>query len=344
MVGKPHPTPARKSPLEIEAPFPSAFTSTTNPPAEPLTMRRLPRLRRPLAIPSTSSVFFQPPIAAASPAARTIATTPSYSKSFLQKTRDNLWKEKAPGAQDPYTDRTSDERRETIRRDREQAEYDEYLEDEQAIQAAAGEEPTPSRLILTYERTLAPKPKELTDADYEAAATWDGLEHIGGVQDWWDRPGHWGTESKFTSFAPTELVHDKDVLEVLTRQAVLEILALRAAGQEEAMTALLAPNSRQALDRALSLTIDVREDGGVALEGDFDSVCREVQRIPAVQDGADTAEEVTPQHAVLSPDEARQLSAAWDANWKAISLEDARLKFAVGDPQVYSLRHLLTLL
>ncbi|CRK23673.1 hypothetical protein BN1708_018050, partial [Verticillium longisporum] len=64
-----------------------------------------------------------------------------------------------------------------------------------------------------------------------------GLEEVGGYEGWWEREGHWGPESEYTPFAAAERVQDAAVLEVLTRQAVVEALAFRKERDEIRLSA-----------------------------------------------------------------------------------------------------------
>lgn len=318
-------------------------------------MRRLPRSQRPprsLALTCLSSSRFLARTAATRPFSTTLQRN-----SISDEVRKRLWKDKAPGPRDPYTEQVTDtERAEQLLRDRELAEAEQYLA-EQAELEDDGLEPPPSdqkyarpprprtRLKLTHKKTSAPVPAEITDSDYRAATEWEGLEKINGLDDWWERPGHWGAESQFVGFARSEKIMDGSVLTVLTRQAVVEVLALRAAGEERRLTSLLPNGDREALQRTLMVSIEVSEDGQASLSGDTDSIIRGLQceGAVAVAPEAETspsdeatvegsAEEAAPEPPIIEAQEAEQHVSSWDARWRNISLEEPRLKFAVSHP------------
>jgi hypothetical protein len=312
-----------------------------------------------------------------SPSSRTLATTPSrqgFTDKLIEGARGKLFKGSYPGPKDPYADRQPDDRIEQIRREREAAEadpeYAEYLNDQiQLLEAKPRRRRPDSRLTLTPRKSSAPRPAEIRDPGYVMATTSEGLEEVGGLEDWWDQPGHWGPESRFNGFGPVNKVTDRDCLEVFTRQAVVEALALRVHGLEESLTTLKPRNDRPALDRTLGIAIEVTEDGQVTLKGDAAVVVEGLQweqptdnaavdglEAPAEQEAApdettnangvtatttpevlnleESALEVlvpeeTAESPIIAAEEALELVKSWDRKWRAISLEDARLKFAV---------------
>ncbi|ROT42629.1 hypothetical protein SODALDRAFT_19533 [Sodiomyces alkalinus F11] len=133
----------------------------------------------------------------------------------------------------------------------------------------------PSRIRASYRRTRAPTP-DAAAVGYKPALSAEGLEEVGGLEGWWDQPGHWGPESEYVGFAPApaERVTDPHVLEALLRQAVLESLAVRRERETKRFVEDWPAADRAAFDRAMALRLKVAEDGVVALRGNSNLVVK----------------------------------------------------------------------
>lgn len=177
--------------------------------------------------------------------------------------------------------------------------------------------------------------EEVTDPDYAPAESGDGLEQVGGLKDWWDRPGTWGESKsfKYVGFGPVEKVTDPSVLEVLTRWAVMEALAINkfaqsGASKEQVEAALQAVVGR---DQILAIGEEVElvpagEDStavGVKDEEDLTAVWKSLTK---------TSEESAPVVAAapgISVQEAKELVKVWGSEWKKGVLNDPVVKFYV---------------
>ncbi|KAH6691923.1 hypothetical protein EV126DRAFT_346857 [Verticillium dahliae] len=290
---------------------------------------------------------------------RPISTTAPSSSDTTDRFRKLLWKGKAPGPADPYAQQpesSSYQQPDLEAYEAELAELESQTRDLGSLfPNAASSKTRPSRpfsrLKTSFKPTRAPEVNDVGINGYTPALSAEGLEEVGGYEGWWEREGHWGPESEYTPFAAAERVQDAAVLEVLTRQAVVEALAFRKERDEIRLSADWAGTDRAALDRALALRIKITEDGIVALRGNTNAVVKglaptkrqlklarkEKQAQTAgeavlAEDATTEAEEATVLGQHVSPEEARELVATWDAEWKDISLADPLLKFAVRPP------------
>jgi hypothetical protein len=309
-------------------------------------MRRVPRLRQPLLLlpstPSSAAIPSQCLRAAISTSAPRCDDAPK-----RNRIREALWKGPAPGPADPYAqpgERTySEEQRELEAYEAELAELR-----AQEFDYGTNAEPKPgrpfSRLKTRYKRTVAPKEKEATGG-YTPATSGEGLEEVGGLEGWWDRPGHWGPESVYTGFAPTTgKATNPAVLEVSVKQAVIEAVSVQQKGKHDMLVEAWAEGDRAALDRALSAVVSFAADGAVTIEHDkalvgalkprpgSEKAITKARRaaIAAAAAGETPAEDTSAFQ--LTPDEAAELLKAGDKSWKNISLADPSLKFAVSFP------------
>lgn len=190
------------------------------------------------------------------------------------------------------------------------------------------------------ERTTAPRPDELeSNADYIPAHSAAELPVLGGLGTWFEkgkkakRTGATDEQQQppappaidnfanakhaFHGFAPSSKpVAEPALLELCVHRAVLEALAVRAAGPPELMTESWRADG--GWDRALGLGVRVGEDGrGVEVVGEV----REVVEWLLGDVGA--------REKMKKPAEAREILASVDDTWKEVSLVDAKLKFAV---------------
>ncbi|KAF3345983.1 hypothetical protein BJF96_g9684 [Verticillium dahliae] len=324
-------------------------------------MRRVTRIRAPRLLasssPSTPLVSLRP-----------ISTTAPSSSDTTDRFRKLLWKGKAPGPADPYAQQpesSSYQQPDLEAYEAELAELESQTRDLGSLfPNAASSKTRPSRpfsrLKTSFKPTRAPEVNDVGINGYTPALSAEGLEEVGGYEGWWEREGHWGPESEYTPFAAAERVQDAAVLEVLTRQAVVEALAFRKERDEIRLSADWAGTDRAALDRALALRIKITEDGIVALRGNTNAVVKglaptkrqlklarkEKQAQTAgeavlAEDATTEAEEATVLGQHVSPEEARELVATWDAEWKDISLADPLLKFAINKRVFQLTGHLL---
>jgi hypothetical protein len=106
----------------------------------------------------------------------------------------------------------------------------------------------PTQLVYPHSITVAAAPADVADPRYTPAETAQGLEEVGGLAGWWDKPAHWGSEAGAAQFVrdvvnpfgPAEKVTDPAMLEVLGKRAIVEALVVaRFAG----------PNKKKAIDR-----------------------------------------------------------------------------------------------
>lgn len=171
----------------------------------------------------------------------------------------------------------------------------------------------------------APRPDDVQDAVYTPALTAEGLEEVGGVADWWEDDKHWSPSLEYVGFGPREKITDPAVLEVLTRRAVVEALAVREVEGDEALGASWQAGGQEALLKALSIKPVVGENGAVKLDGDITSVVEDLKSQPV----AEGLEQQSQEDFALPAEQAIEFRKSWDKSWKTISLDDPRLKFTV---------------
>lgn len=170
--------------------------------------------------------------------------------------------------------------------------------------------------------TIAPRIEEL-DSDvenYRPADDASALEVVTGLQDWFSKDEHWGASKRFVGFAPTNKVTDPALLELHTRRAVLEAVAVTQAGDRQLLVRSWgAGGSKEDAIRTLGLGVEIEEEGAVKLVGD----------VKGVVEGLKNTEGVSPTSETIEPAEAKEIVQVCDQNWKEISLQDVQLKFAV---------------
>lgn len=194
---------------------------------------------------------------------------------------------------------------------------EEYLPVSEAEAAAAADpQMIETDLVLPpTERTKAPRPEELDESEYARAESAAGLPVVGGLKGWFAEDDHWGPSKNFVGFANEAKVTDPAQMEICVRRAVLEALAVRSAGVE----GLLVESWRAdgGWERALGLGVKVDAEGKATVQGDARSVVEGL----AGDQGA--REEMMP------AEQAREILQMTNKDWKQVSLNDARLKFAV---------------
>ena len=295
-------------------------------------MTRISRVKKLQPLQLAVSSLYTAPRAPFLLATRTISATAtvrnsngSSSTKSTEWVRGKLWKGEAPGAEDPYTQRSQAEDttlsslpRETLH----------HLEAEGGDAREQQHIPYPlreSRLVLPARRSEAETPGEVqsTSAGYVPAETIDELEVVAPLNKWWDQPGHWGAESDFKGFGASGRISEREVVEVYLRQAVVEMLALKGEGVfgEWALKKWRA-GGRAELNEALAVAIDVAEGGAATLRGA--SAKGLVDRLTGKMSEAE--QPVASER--VSVEEAREMIKAWEDGWKDIVLDDSA-KFAV---------------
>ncbi|KAK6948734.1 hypothetical protein Daesc_010504 [Daldinia eschscholtzii] len=204
------------------------------------------------------------------------------------------------------------------------------------------ESPTPTQwqtYVPPPQRSYAERLDDISDATYVPALTADGLETVGGLRNWWDRPEHWLVD--FIGFKPLNSVLDPAVLETSVRRAVIEAFALKQAGREDELVKAWPIAGEDELSRLLSVEINVAPDGAVSLTGDVSAVLDSLAQKsePTMADESVVGSTSVP---VPSTEEAQKYKSAWGHGWKAVSLSDPRIKFAVS-LALYEFLYLLNL-
>ncbi|KAI1760010.1 hypothetical protein GGR53DRAFT_511395 [Hypoxylon sp. FL1150] len=175
-------------------------------------------------------------------------------------------------------------------------------------------------------RSHAERSDEVSDPSYIPAMTADGLETVGGLGNWWDKQDHWSND--FVGFKPTQKVLDPAVIEATVRQAIIEAFALRQAGREDELVRAW-PIRTEELGRLMEVAIHVEDDGAVSLSGDVSIVLEALNQENQSNFINESTAEGIMHKSVLSAEKAREYSNAWGHGWKAASLSDTRIKFAV---------------
>lgn len=220
--------------------------------------------------------------------------------------RSKLWKGEAPGPEDPYTQRSEPEQ--------------ESLPSERRP-APASSARSASGIVLPPRRTEAVSEKDAThnDPTYTPATSIEDLMVAPSLKSWWEQPGHWGDESRFTGFAKAGKVVDRALVEVHLRRAVVEVLALQQAGKlsEWATKKWTVGDANAVLD----ISIDVAEDGTASLKTDGSAL---VEQLTAPEEEATSTKSVSSKKAYDAQE--------WDSKWQDIVLND-EVKFAVSPTQ-----------
>ncbi|KAK4212457.1 hypothetical protein QBC37DRAFT_345941 [Rhypophila decipiens] len=313
-------------------------------------MRRLPRLRGPASALSSSTSCLRTPLAAT---CSSTSTTPQHTSAPAVRST-HVWQNNLQrrclstsiSRCDKQAQTTTPVATEEIPSTPAIAEEQPAeLEEENSYYGDEIEESTSSKpqietdLVYPGERVEAQVAEEITDADYVPAELGTGLEEVGGFQDWWDRPGHWGESKKYVGFGPLEKVTDFAVMEVLTRRAVIEALAIREHGkqnQKHASERARAYHKRQvrAALRALvggEEVLGIQQVDLVAGEGSPVGV-KDVGQLEAVWNsliGNKDSSNRVPEAPVIEHNEAMDLIKAWGTEWKKATVQDPVLRFYI---------------
>lgn len=182
-----------------------------------------------------------------------------------------------------------------------------------------------SRLKTKKERTRAPTEAKAKSKGYVPATNIDELENIGGLQGWWDQPGHWGEESQYVGFSSrsiAEKIEDGNVCEALVRQALVEALVL-AQLDREALKGKWVPGNRKDFNRATAISLRAFGALGAVAEAQNDAAVKIARMVLSFDRPDNEGGEI------ISAKEAKALVDSWDPKWKAMPVRDPLVKFAV---------------
>ncbi|KAM7190243.1 hypothetical protein V8F33_009603 [Rhypophila sp. PSN 637] len=329
-------------------------------------MRRLPRLRGPASALSSSTSCLRTPLAATY---SSTSTTPRHTSAPAVRST-HVWQNNFQRrCLSTSTSRCDKQAQTTIPVTTEEVPSTPVITEEQAEAAALEEEPyyadeiaesTSSKpqietdLVYPGERVEAQVTEDITDADYVPAESGTGLEEVGGFRDWWDRPGHWGESMKYVGFGPLSKVEDFAVMEVLTRRAVIEALAIREYAKREAATARQRKLRKLRVNAALHALVGgedvlrifqqvdlVAGEGspvGAKDVGELEAVWKSLvgaKGVPELKEvwkslrGRKNSSTQVPEAPVVEHSEAMDLIKAWGTEWKKATVQDPVLKFYI---------------
>ncbi|KAI3330743.1 ribosomal subunit 39S-domain-containing protein [Ustulina deusta] len=175
-------------------------------------------------------------------------------------------------------------------------------------------------------RIAAARSDEVADPTYVPVSSAAGLKTVGGLADWWQRRENWAAGGDFVGFRPRQKVVEPHLIEAAVRRAVIEALALREVGRDDDLVGVW-PTTVSNADLQGLLAWDVKSttDGAGVLGGDAAAVAEHLRW----KDEENAAGDDLPPSDPLTAEEAAALSQTWDPSWKAISLTDPRIRFAV---------------
>ncbi|EZF32297.1 hypothetical protein H109_05710 [Trichophyton interdigitale MR816] len=262
------------------------------------------------------------------PRARNLVSTPSrrYNSSgnlpFTEKVRRKLWgTDNPPGLKDPYGGESILERRARELREAREARADESREvPEESIEAMPEE---------TNAEAMA---------DYTPAINWDGLEHVGSLGEWWEKPP---TEmDRFDAFMRREKVtNNNDILAIL-HQALVELSVLKELNKPLGASCDILEHEPQILSLINKVEIlPSKEGSGAALAFPSEDAkakvyefFREFDSIPAEEPAASelpsTEPEMDADSEVVSETPSFELSPPASTEFLNISLMSPDMKFA----------------
>lgn len=124
-----------------------------------------------------------------------------------EKVRQKIWgTTNPPGQEDPYGNQSIFDRTKQKRQEEDEEDRRKEMEEERA----------------------ARRPEEADMSNYVQAATWDGLEQVGGFGGWFKE--NWDPEHRFTAFVPKEITTESEAITAALHRAMVEVLALQEAG------------------------------------------------------------------------------------------------------------------
>ncbi|KAF3064139.1 hypothetical protein GL218_01024 [Daldinia childiae] len=290
-------------------------------------MRRIPRLRR------SSSLYTSAPCSSITPLVGQCAPISQTISTSCRRPIPTTFQ--SPLSFRFYsTDKQPSTQSQSSALETEQAQKQEFRELQELTEEVIEEKEEEAEYLPPQWQAYIPPPRrsyaerlgDVSDSSYVPALTADGLEMVGGLNNWWDQPEHW--TSDFVGFKPLNPVLDPAVLETSVRRAVVEAFALKQAGREDELIKAWPIAGGDELHHLLSVEINVTKDGVVSLTGDVSAVVGSLieKSQPAVTN--ESTKEST-SVSVLSAEEAQKYKDAWSHGWKAVSLSDPRIKFAV---------------
>jgi hypothetical protein len=175
-------------------------------------------------------------------------------------------------------------------------------------------------LRLPPKQSIADTEAEIAAADpsYTPATTLADLEPLPQLKNWWNQPGHWGSESTFSGFGvgAKEKITDPNLVKVMLRRAVLEVEALQQAGQYDALKfKRWAIGGQEDLERVLASGTTTEQGAAVAASL-----------------AAPEAPEQNSAPATLTLAEAEAVVKSWGSDWMSVALND-ETKFVVSIPR-----------
>lgn len=99
---------------------------------------------------------------------------------------------------------------------------------EKSRKKAQGEEEEATAEVEHQESKRTRKTLADLDPSYEPAATWDGLERVGGFGHWWKE--NWDPKHRFEGFLPRDRPTDSNDIVAALHRAMVEVFALQQAG------------------------------------------------------------------------------------------------------------------
>ena len=119
---------------------------------------------------------------------------------FTEKIRQKIWgTDQPPGLEDPYGDKSVFDQTQKRTKERE------------------------------VEIRSEPQSAAITDSTYEPAATWDGLQKVGGFGNWWKH--NWDPDHQYKGFTPATILTDNEEVTAALHRAMVEVFALQQAGK-----------------------------------------------------------------------------------------------------------------
>ncbi|EFQ97763.1 hypothetical protein MGYG_00804 [Nannizzia gypsea CBS 118893] len=263
------------------------------------------------------------------PRARNLISTPPrrYNSSgnlpFTEKVRRKLWgTDNPPGLKDPYGGESILERRaRELRESREASSAEPQGTSEESVQAMAEEDNAEAM------------------ADYTPAINWDGLEHVGSLGEWWEKPPT-GMD-RFDAFMRREkITNNNDILAIL-HQVMVELSVLKELNKPLGASCDILEHGSEVLSLISKVEVTPSNEGsGAALAfpsedvkakvyeffREFDSIPTEEpvvsEELPSTEPEMDASSEAMPE----TP--SSELSPPANTKFLNISLISPEMKFA----------------
>ncbi|RYP03635.1 hypothetical protein DL764_005014 [Monosporascus ibericus] len=293
-------------------------------------MRRIARVRRPPGPAVLAAKQSIAPLACPSPAARASIHTTSQTSS----TRPATVPSRSPPLARFYSTENQAVPRSLVTPGAEEHAPLPTRPEGEIVEEGTAQEAQGGLYLAPPRRTTAKRPEEVADSSYVPATVADGLESVGGLENWWEKKDHW--KGGFVGFRPKRKIVEPLILEAAVRRAVAEAFALRQAGRNDDLVGVWPEGDLRQIRRSLELGITVAEDGQVSLNGDVAGLLEDLSWKDGLQEpaeGSGTVGSSAPPKAakktVLSAEEVSEHKESWDASWKSVALDDPRMKFAV---------------